>query len=303
MSKELDAKLKTALDESRLLILGAQVLFGFAFQAVFQELFVEVDVAGRTMQILALGLLSISVALLIVPSLYHQIACRGRTLHRAVGVATLFAGWSLLPLTLGLGALAYVVFARFAGIRVALVFAGLLTATGLSLLYGLGFSLRKEPNALPPESETPLKTKIEQLLTEARVVIPGGQALLGFQFVATLTKSFENLPDSLKWVHAAGLAAVALSVLLLMTPAALHRLAFHGEDDPQFLVIGSRLVVAAALPLALGISAHVAVVVYTISEKSGLSFFLASIAAAIFLAAWYVYPMTKRNCGTKPAAR
>lgn len=303
MSKELDAKLKTALDESRLLILGAQVLFGFAFQAVFQELFVEVDVAGRTMQILALGLLSISVALLIVPSLYHQIACRGRTLHRAVGVATLFAGWSLLPLTLGLGALAYVVCARFAGIRVALVFAGLLTATGLSLLYGLGFSLRKEPKALPPETETPLKTKIEQLLTEARVVIPGGQALLGFQFVATLTKSFENLPDSLKWVHAAGLAAVALAVLLLMTPAALHRLAFHGEDDPQFFVIGSRLVVAAALPLALGISADVAVVVYTITEKSGLSFFLASIAAAIFLAAWYVYPMTKRNWGTKPAAR
>ena len=96
------------------------------------------------MQILALGLLSLSVALLIVPSLYHQIACRGRTLHRALGVATLFAGWSLLPLTLGLRASAYVVFARFAGIEIGLVFAGLLTATGLSLLYGLGFSLRKK---------------------------------------------------------------------------------------------------------------------------------------------------------------
>jgi hypothetical protein len=303
MSNELDARLKTALDESRLLILGAQVLFGFAFQAVFQELFGEVDVAGRTMQIFALGLLSISVALLIVPSLYHQIACRGRTLHRALGVATLFAGWSLLPLTLGLGALSYVVFARFAGNTVALMFSGLLTATGLSLLYGLGFSLRKEPKALPPESETSLQTKIEQLLTEARVVIPGGQALLGFQFVATLTKSFENLPDSMKWVHAAGLAAVALSVLLLMTPAALHRLAFHGEDDPQFFDIGSRLVVAAALPLALGISADVAVVVYAITERSGLSFILASIAAAIFLAAWYLYPMAKRKCETQPAAR
>ena len=46
MSKELDAKLKTALDEFRLLILGAQVLFGFAFQAAFQELFAEVDAAA-----------------------------------------------------------------------------------------------------------------------------------------------------------------------------------------------------------------------------------------------------------------
>jgi hypothetical protein len=46
MTKELDAKLKTALNESRLLILGAQVLFGFAFQAAFQELFVEIDTEG-----------------------------------------------------------------------------------------------------------------------------------------------------------------------------------------------------------------------------------------------------------------
>jgi hypothetical protein len=300
MSKELDAKLKTALDESRLLILGAQVLFGFAFQAVFQELFTEVDAAGRAMQILALGLLSISVAFLIVPSLYHQIACRGRTLHQALDVATSFAGWSLLPLTLGLGASAYVVFARFAGNEAGLIFAGLLTATGLSLLYGLGFFLRKKRKALPPESETSLKTKIEQLLTEARVIIPGGQALLGFQFVATLTKSFESLPWDMKWVHAAGLTAVALSVLLLMTPAALHRLAFHGEDDPQFYEIGSRLVVAAALPLALGISADVAVVVYKITERSALSFGLAGIAAAIFLVAWYVYPMTVRNASQNP---
>ena len=90
--------------------------------------------------------------------------------------------------------------------------------TGLSLLYGPGFSLRKKRKALPPESETSLKTKIEQLLTEARVIIPGGQALLGFQFVATLTKAFDNLPDEMKWLHAAALAAVALSVLLLKPP-------------------------------------------------------------------------------------
>jgi hypothetical protein len=32
---DLDRKLKIALDESRLLISGAQVLFGFLFQAVF----------------------------------------------------------------------------------------------------------------------------------------------------------------------------------------------------------------------------------------------------------------------------
>jgi hypothetical protein len=44
---QIDAKLKTALDESRLLILGAQVLFGFQFETVFQELFANIPTARR----------------------------------------------------------------------------------------------------------------------------------------------------------------------------------------------------------------------------------------------------------------
>ena len=37
MSKELDRKVKTALNETRLLILGVQVLLGFEFQCFFQD--------------------------------------------------------------------------------------------------------------------------------------------------------------------------------------------------------------------------------------------------------------------------
>ena len=57
---ELDAKLKTALDESRLLILGAQVLFGFQFQSVFQELFAEVPRTSQLVQCAGLLLLLIA---------------------------------------------------------------------------------------------------------------------------------------------------------------------------------------------------------------------------------------------------
>jgi hypothetical protein len=83
-----------------------------------------------------------------------------------------------------------------------------------------------------------------------------------------------------------------------MTPAALHRLAFHGEDDPQFLKIGSRLVVVAAFPLALGISADVAVVAYKITERSALSLIMAGAVAVVFLAVWYVYPLVARERAT-----
>jgi hypothetical protein len=152
----------------------------------------------------------------------------------------------------------------------------------------------------PEESTTPLKTKIEQMLTEARVIIPGGQALLGFQFVATLTKTFGELPAAVQHIHAAGLCAVALAVLLLMTPAALHRIAFHGEDDKAFFRIGSRLVVAATLPLAIGISADVLVVYYKISGNMSLSGIAGIVAFCLLAGIWYGYPLWRSI--EKPAA-
>jgi hypothetical protein len=41
MPEKIDRKLKTALDETRLLILEVQILLGFEFQGVFQDGFEE----------------------------------------------------------------------------------------------------------------------------------------------------------------------------------------------------------------------------------------------------------------------
>src|SRR3954464_3360471 len=96
-------RLKTALDESRLLILGVQVLFGFQFEAVFQELFATIPASSRYVHCTGLVLLLVSLGFLIAPSLFHQIVYHGNSTPQAVRMATTFAGASLLPLTLGLG--------------------------------------------------------------------------------------------------------------------------------------------------------------------------------------------------------
>jgi Family of unknown function (DUF6328) len=132
------------------------------------------------------------------------------------------------------------------------------------------------------------------MLTEARVIIPGGQALLGFQLIATLTKSFNEMPDLFKYVHCAALCAVALAVILLMTPAAVHRLGFQGEDDPEFFEIGSRLVVAASIPLAIGISADVAVVFYKTTGNTVIALSAGAISLFSLLAFWLAYPIWHR---------
>src|SRR4029453_4381063 len=96
-------KLKTALDESRLLILGVQVLFGFQFEAAFQDLFADGPAGSPYVHCAGLMLLLASMGLLISPSLFHPTIHRGNTPRGAVRMATTFAGASLLPLTLGLG--------------------------------------------------------------------------------------------------------------------------------------------------------------------------------------------------------
>jgi glucan phosphorylase len=203
----------------------------------------------------------------------------------------------LLPLTLGLGAGVFVIISHRYG-EAAGVAAGLgLTVVGVGLLYGLGYALKRPRGneRMSEQAETKLSTKIEQMLTEARVVIPGAQALLGFQFIAFLTQSFSELPLTFQIVHMLGLFAVALAALLLMTPAAVHRIAYGGEDDETFFRFGSAMIIAAALPLAAGIAADVAVVTYKTSENTATALSAGVAALCLLLLTWFALPLMLRR--------
>jgi hypothetical protein len=110
-------------------------------------------------------------------------------------------------------------------------------------------------------SRAKLQDKIEQVLTEARVVLPGAQALLGFQFATVLVEGFEKLPPASKDVLLASLALMALSIILLMAPAAYHRIVENGEESERFHRFASLMLLAAMVPLPLGISGDTFVVV------------------------------------------
>ena len=67
MSEKIDRKLKTALDETRLLILGVQILLGFAFQCAFQDEFDRLSEGAKQLNLAALGLIVLSMAILLLP--------------------------------------------------------------------------------------------------------------------------------------------------------------------------------------------------------------------------------------------
>jgi hypothetical protein len=72
MPEKMDRKLKTALDETRLLILGVQILLGFEFQCVFQDGFDGLGGGAKHLSLGSLGLIVLSIAILIAPSMRNR---------------------------------------------------------------------------------------------------------------------------------------------------------------------------------------------------------------------------------------
>ena len=306
---KLKDRIKTALDEGRMLILGAQVLLGFQFKSILEKGFDKLPSHSQYLKLCGLCLMLVAMALLISPGAYHRIVADGEDREDVHRFTTSVMDFALLPFAFGLGLDLYVGTEKIAGGLAALI-AGL--AGGLTALffwYGIEFmrKARREPlirekGAMADEKEkqesgdsTKLKDKIQQVLTEGRMVLPGAQALLGFQFIAILSEEFEKLPATSRYVHLLSLFLVALSIILLMTPPAYHRLVEKGEDTEHFHRLASRILIASMIPLALGLCGDFYVVARKVTESIALSITSAAIMLLIFYGLWFGFTLYRRR--------
>jgi hypothetical protein len=301
---ELKDKIKTALDETRMLILGGQILLGFQLRGVFQTGYEHLPSPARVANGLALAASLLMVGLIIAPSAYHRIALGGTDtgdFHRLVGR---FAAAALVPFAAALGLGMFIAIGRIGGMAAGAASGVLCSALALTAWFGVGDAAkRKGIGTMQRQAasahqdavqEPPLHARIEQMLTEARVILPGVQALLGFQFAIVLTEAFETLPGSSKLLHGLALGCVAISVMLLMAPAAYHRIVYGGEDAPEFLRVSGWLVAAATLPLAFGLAGDAYVVFARMASSSGAGIAAALVTLAGLIGFWHVHPIYAR---------
>jgi hypothetical protein len=133
------------------------------------------------------------------------------------------------------------------------------------------------------------------------MVLPGAQALLGFQLAMMFVEDFDKLPERIKYIHMGGLAAIGVSMVLLMTPAAYHRIVESGEDSESFHRLASRLVLAAMAFLALGIAADFLVVVEKVSGSIAWGAAGAGVVLVLFYGLWFGYSLYRRQQTGKAA--
>jgi Family of unknown function (DUF6328) len=292
-------KTKIALDENRMSILGVQILFGFQLQAPFQKQFETLPQASRYASLAAFGLLSVAVALLIAPSAYHRIVVRHGSAEGAIrhGITWLI-DVALLLLALAIGIDLYLVGDRIIGGVAGPILGVAFCLVALVFWYGIeAVSLTKRIKPVPTDNGDALKLedRIDFALTEARVVLPGVQALLGFQLAVVLTEEFGRLPPSAALTHLVALAAVAISAVLLIAPASHHRIVFGGEEAEEFLPIAGAYLLAATVFLAVGMAADSYVIVAKVLNSQIWGVMAGVIVASLCLSLWHVVPLIARK--------
>ncbi|MBX4205689.1 hypothetical protein KW795_00655 [Candidatus Microgenomates bacterium] len=134
---------------------------------------------------------------------------------------------------------------------------------------------------------TKLQDKIEHTLGEARMIIPGVQALIGFEFIAVINEGFSKLPKVLQYIHLGSLFLTILSAAILMSPAAFHRISEKGEDTAFFHRLASVLIMIGTIPLSIGICLDFFIVSFKITQSIILSIFLSIFIFMILCVLWF----------------
>lgn len=148
-----------------------------------------------------------------------------------------------------------------------------------------------------------LREEMRNLIEEARVILPGLQALFGFQTIAVFNDRFDDLPAYAQACHLVGLGFVIVSVALAMTPAIYHRVVGPAHLSWHTIGVGSRLLRCAIAPLACGLTLDMFTVILMATSNVATSVW-AALATFVFLCGlWCVFPVRARAKAREPRAR
>jgi hypothetical protein len=150
-----------------------------------------------------------------------------------------------------------------------------------------------EPGALDEE--------MRHIIEEARVILPGIQALFGFQTIAVFNQGFVELPEYAKACHLIGLGMVIIAVALVMTPAVYYRCVGKEYVSPKMVEASTLMIRTALFPLACGLALDIFVVILTATDRPAWSAVGAAFAFLVLIGLWFVFPIRARRRSRRTA--
>jgi hypothetical protein len=145
-----------------------------------------------------------------------------------------------------------------------------------------------------------LEEQANHAIAEARMVLPGVQAFLGFQLVAVFNQRFTELSTGEQSAHLIGFLFIALAGGLLMTPAAYHRQTGGEKITRHFVKLATRLIMVAMLPLAAAIVIDTYLLSRLVLAARLPAGVLAGAILFVLIGLWFVLPLVARLQRDRP---
>ena len=125
---------------------------------------------------------------------------------------------------------------------------------------------------------------------EARMVLPGVQAIMGFQLIAVFNQRFESLSFNEQLLHLAAFFLVTLAMGLIMAPAAYHRQVERGRVTRRFVDLASALLSLALIPLMVGVAFDSYILTRLVIGAPGQAVTCAMAVFAVLCGLWFGLP-------------
>ena len=146
---------------------------------------------------------------------------------------------------------------------------------------------------MPVHRET-LEEEATQVTDEARMLLPGVQAVLGFQLIAVFNQRFQDLRSGEQLLHLMAFMLMALAMGLVMAPAAYHRQVERGSVSRHFVDLSSALLTLALLPLVAGLGLDTYLIARLILVGEEVAMLVAGGVSMALLCLWYGWPALGR---------
>jgi O-antigen/teichoic acid export membrane protein len=132
-----------------------------------------------------------------------------------------------------------------------------------------------------------------ELLNELRVALPGVQFLFAFLLIVPFQTTIDRTTDFQRDVYYVALVAAAIATVLLISPAAQHRVLFRQAEKENLLRRSNRSAYLGLVALAVAIPAAVLLVVDVLFDRT-LAWWTAGGLAALLAWWWVAVPFWKR---------
>lgn len=153
----------------------------------------------------------------------------------------------------------------------------------------------ENPNPPPGEQESErLGRNVTDLLNELRVAGTGIQVMFAFLLVVPFNAGWKKASSFDKHLYFASLLCIAIASVLLIAPSVHHRLLFRQHERGYLVQVGTRLAIAAAAFLALGLTGILVLISnYVFGTTAAIAVGIA--AAIVVTSVWFVLPLSHRQ--------